>query len=160
MDRAAQGRAATGRASDGVGDLFVREGRAGEPTHLPRQTRACNALAVTAEGAPGQAPGYQTGRMQGFSDGVFSIAITLLILEIAVPADAEDHLMRALVDQWPSYLAYLVSFSTIGAVWFAHTVITEYLDHADSVLIRLNLLPLFGGLVPPVPDEVAGRVRR
>ena len=46
----------------------------------------------------------------------------------------------ALVELWPTYLAYLVSFSTIGAVWFGHTVITEYLDHADSVLIRLNLL--------------------
>jgi hypothetical protein len=41
-----------------------------------------------------------------------------------------------------SYLGYLGSFATIGAVWFAHTVITEYLDHADSVLIRLNLLLL------------------
>ena len=48
----------------------------------------------------------------------------------------------ALVELWPTYLAYLVSFSTIGAVWFGHTVITEYLDHADSVLIRLNLLLL------------------
>ena len=46
----------------------------------------------------------------------------------------------ALVELWPTYLAYLVSFSTIGAVWFGHTVITEYRDHADSVLIRLNLL--------------------
>ena len=70
--------------------------------------------------------------MEAFSDGVFAIAITLLILEISVPAGSHEDLVGALLDLWPSYLAYLVSFSTIGAVWFAHTVITEYLDHADS----------------------------
>ena len=146
-----------------VGDMFVGEDRTGNPTHLPRQSRGCNAPSVTDEGARGPAPGYQTGRMHGFSDGVFSIAITLLILEIAVPADAEDHLLRALVDQWPSYLAYLVSFSTIGAVWFAHTVLTEYLDHADSVLIRLNLLLLLVVSFLPFPTkllaEYAGKVQ-
>jgi hypothetical protein len=71
---------------------------------------------------------------------VFAIAITLLILEIAVPAGSEDDLLGALGDLWPSYLAYFVSFATTGAVWFGHTVITEYLHHADSVLLRLNLL--------------------
>ena len=71
---------------------------------------------------------------------MFAIAITLLVLEIAVPAGSPEDLVRALVELWPTYLAYLVSFSMIGAVWFGHTVITEYLDHADSVLIRLNLL--------------------
>lgn len=50
--------------------------------------------------------------------------------------------MRAVVDQWPSYLSYLVSFSTIGAIWLKHTVITEYLAAATPVLIRLNLLLL------------------
>jgi uncharacterized membrane protein len=68
----------------------------------------------------------------GFSDGVFSIAITLLVLEIGVPSGSENDLLRALIAEWPSYMAYLVSFATIGAVWFSHTVITEYLDHANS----------------------------
>ena len=80
--------------------------------------------------------------MEAFSDGVFAIAITLLVLEIGVPAGSENDLVPALVAEWPSYLAYLVSFATIGAVWFAHTVVTEYLDHADSILVRLNLLLL------------------
>jgi uncharacterized membrane protein len=74
--------------------------------------------------------------MEAFSDGVFAIAVTLLVLEIAVPAGSGEDLLGALGDQWPSYLGYPVSFATIGAVWFAHTVITEYLDHADSVLIQ------------------------
>lgn len=50
--------------------------------------------------------------MEAFSDGVFAIAITLLVLEIAVPAGSEADLLGAVLDQWPSYLAYLVSFST------------------------------------------------
>ena len=53
--------------------------------------------------------------MEAFSDGVFSIAITLLVLELGVASSAEDDLLGALAHQWPSYLAYLVSFSTIGA---------------------------------------------
>jgi uncharacterized membrane protein len=48
--------------------------------------------------------------MEAFSDGVFAIAITLLVLEIAVPAGSEADLLGAVLDQWPSYLAYLVSF--------------------------------------------------
>ena len=92
--------------------------------------------------------------MEAFSDGVFAIAVTLLVLELAVPAGSGDDLLRALGDQWPSYLGYLVSFATIGAVWFAHTVITEYLDHADSVLIRLNLLLLLVVSFLPFPTKL------
>ena len=51
-----------------------------------------------------------TQRLEAFSDGVFAIAITLLVLELAVPALAEDNLLQALGSQWPSYLAYFVSF--------------------------------------------------
>jgi uncharacterized membrane protein len=100
--------------------------------------------------------------MEAFSDGVIAIAITLLVLEIGVPAGSEDDLLGALVDQWGSYLAYIVSFSTIGAVWLAHSVITEYLDHADSVLLRLNLLLLLVVSFVPFPTkllaEYAGEV--
>ena len=92
--------------------------------------------------------------MEAFSDGVFAIAVTLLVLEIAVPAGSGDDLLGALGDQWPSYLGYLVSFATIGAIWFAHTVITEYLDHADSVLIRLNLLLLLVVSFLPFPTKL------
>ena len=74
--------------------------------------------------------GLRTVRMEAFSDGVFAIAITLLVLEIGVPEGAGDDLLDALLDQWPSYLAYLVSFATIGAIWIKHTVMTEYLDLA------------------------------
>jgi uncharacterized membrane protein len=94
--------------------------------------------------------------MEAFSDGVFAIAITLLVLEIGIPSGSEDDLFRAVVDEWPSYLTYLVSFATIGAVWIEHTVITEYLDRATSVLIRLNLLLLLVVSFLPFPTRLLG----
>ena len=65
-----------------------------------------------------------TGRLEAFSDGVFAIAITLLVLDIGVPADAGDALAHELAAQWPTYLAYVVSFATIGATWLSHSAIT------------------------------------
>lgn len=95
-----------------------------------------------------------TGRMEAFSDGVFAIAITLLILDVAVPAGSADDLLRAVAEEWPSYLAYFVSFATIGAVWLAHAAITEYLDRADATLIRLNLLLLLVVSFLPFPTHL------
>jgi uncharacterized membrane protein len=103
---------------------------------------------------PDRRSGLRTTRMEAFSDGVFAIAITLLVLEIGVPEGAEDELLAALTDQWPSYLAYLVSFATIGAVWVKHTVVTEYLDSANSALIRLNLLLLMVVSFLPFPTRL------
>jgi uncharacterized membrane protein len=108
------------------------------------------------QGKPARSPGFRTTRMEAFSDGVFAIAITLLVLEVGVPAGSEDDLLGAVLDQWPSYLAYLVSFSTIGAVWIEHTVITEYLDRATSVFIRLNLLLLLVVSFLPFPTRLLG----
>src|SRR4029077_11090656 len=71
--------------------------------------------------------GFRTGRLEAFSDGVFAIAITLLVLDIALPRGAGAHLARSVAGLWPSYLGYVVSFSTIGAIWLGHNAITEYL---------------------------------
>jgi uncharacterized membrane protein len=64
---------------------------------------------------------YKTTRMDAFSDDVFAIAITRLVLEIGIPSGSKDDLLTAALAQRRSYLAYLVSFSTIGAVWLEHT---------------------------------------
>jgi uncharacterized membrane protein len=77
-----------------------------------------------------------------FSDGVFAIAITLLVLDVAVPAASGDRLLHAVLEEWPSYIGYVVSFSTIGAVWIAHIAVNECLERVDSTLIRLNLVLL------------------
>lgn len=97
---------------------------------------------------------FSTSRLEAFSDGVFAIAITLLVLEIAIPANAEENLLRGLLDQWPVYLAYVVSFATIGAVWFAHSAITEFLDKSDRGLARLNLLLLMAVSFLPYPTKL------
>jgi uncharacterized membrane protein len=111
---------------------------------------------VTDEGSsPGPLRrGLSKGRLEAFSDGVFAIAITLLVLDVAVPASAERHLLRSVIDLWPSYLGYVVSFSTIGAMWLGHNVITEYLDHANAALVRLNLLFLLFVAFLPLPTRL------
>ena len=76
------------------------------------------------------------------------------------PRGSEHDLIGALVEQWPSYLAYLVSFATIGAVWLKHSVVTEYLDHATSVFIRLNLLLLLVVSFLPFPDPTGRRAHQ
>jgi len=97
---------------------------------------------------------FSTSRLEAFSDGVFAIAITLLVLEISIPEDAKNHLLRSLVAEWPIYLAYMVSFATIGAAWYAHSVITEFLDKMDRGFARLNLLLLMLVSFLPFPTKL------
>jgi uncharacterized membrane protein len=107
-------------------------------------------------GAAARRRGLRTGRLEAFSDGVFAIAVTLLVLEIKVPSGAAtaNDLLAALIRLWPSYLAYVVSFSTIGAIWLGHNAITEYLDRVDSVFVRLNLLLLLLVSFVPLPTRL------
>ena len=98
--------------------------------------------------------GFSKGRLEAFSDGVFAIAITLLVLDLAVPAGAGKHLLRSFIDEWPSYVAYVVSFSTIGAMWLGHNAVTEYLDHANATFVRLNLLFLLFVSFLPFPTRL------
>ena len=93
-----------------------------------------------------------TDRMEAFSDGVFSIAATLLVLDIAIhpPGTALEQILNA----WPSYLAYLVSFLTIGAAWLAHTQLTDRLARSDPLLLRINLLVLLVVAFLPFPTKL------
>ncbi len=81
-------------------------------------------LGVSAGQAAGR-PVVSSARLETFSDGVFAIAITLLVLDLTISAAGGKHLLRALIDLWPSYLAYLTSFSIIGLVWMGHHVIAS-----------------------------------
>jgi uncharacterized membrane protein len=96
------------------------------------------------------------GRLEAFSDGVFAIAITLLVLELAVSQDAGTHLLRAILHEWPSYLAYITSFLTIGVIWLQHSAITGALRTADVTLYRLNLLVLLLASFLPFPTKLIG----
>jgi uncharacterized membrane protein len=97
---------------------------------------------------------WDKGRIVAFSDGVFAIAITLLVREIRVDPADYDHLAHALVHQWPAYLAYVTSFLTVGSVWIAHHRLFTALRFVDPVLLRINLLLLMAAAFLPFPTAV------
>lgn len=85
----------------------------------------------------------ETARLEAFSDGVIAIAITLLILHIAVPhVAADESLSEALLELWPSHLAFVVSFLTILIMWLHHHTLFQVIRHADRGLLALNGLLL------------------
>src|SRR5262249_41845647 len=98
----------------------------------------------------------RTARLEAFSDGVFAIAITLLVLDLVIPHNKQStqHLLHAVWHEWPGYLGYIVSFSTVGALWLGHSAITDYLDHANATLLRLNLLLLLLVSFLPFPTRL------
>lgn len=80
-------------------------------------------------------------RLGAFSDGVYAIAITLLVLELTVPTGSQP-LGRALMEQWPEFLGYFISFAFIGGSWLTHARMTRLMQRADSASAGLNLLAL------------------
>ena len=90
--------------------------------------------------------------MEAFSDGVFAIAATLLVLDIALHPPGSP--LHQVLDAWPAYLAYLISFLTIGAAWIGHSAITDRLARADSLLLRINLLLLLVVAFLPFPTRL------
>lgn len=97
---------------------------------------------------------YPKARMEAFTDGVIAIVITVLVLELGLTAGAEEHLLRAILDEWPSYLAYFISFLTVAAFWLRHHAITNTIREVDSAFLRLNLLTLFFISFLPFPTKV------
>lgn len=102
----------------------------------------------------------ESGRVEAFSDGVFAIAITLLILEIKVPEGAGEHLWTALGAQWPSYAAYVVSFLVIGIMWANHHTVFGYVARVDRTLLFLNLLLLLVVAALPWPTALLAEYLR
>ncbi len=94
----------------------------------------------------------ETARLEAFSDSVFAIAITLLVLEIKVPTHEEAAaygLAKSLAALWPSYLAFLTSFITILVIWVHHHLIFLLIRRNDHLFLYLNgLLLLFVTFVP------------
>jgi uncharacterized membrane protein len=103
---------------------------------------------------------FQSGRMEAFSDGVFAIAATLLVLEISVPDGGFGDLWGAIGDQWPSYVAYTTSFFTIGALWSVHHGLFRRLSYADATLMRLNLVLLWVVAFLPFPTMLMAEAMR
>jgi uncharacterized membrane protein len=104
---------------------------------------------------------YDTQRLEAFSDGVFAIAITLLIIEIGVPhVTTEESLTDALLDLWPSYFGYVVSFLTIGVMWINHHHMFKDIARVDHTLLVLNLLLLLSIAFVPFPTAVVAEYIR
>lgn len=101
------------------------------------------------EDTPRRHRSLDKGRMEAFSDGVFGFAATLLVVGIMLhpPGTPLHQVLRA----WPAFVAYMISFLTIGAAWLAHTGLTDRLARTDSILLRLNLLLLLMVAFLPFP---------
>jgi uncharacterized membrane protein len=95
----------------------------------------------------------ETNRLEAFSDGVFAIAITLLVLEIKVPPPGTA-LGAELLHLWPSYLAYVVSFLVIGAIWLNHHAMFQHIVRVDGMLLLFNILHLMPIAFLPFPTAV------
>ena len=96
----------------------------------------------------------ETARVEAFSDGVFAIATTLLILEIKVPSSSTADLARELVRQWPSYLAFFTSFAFIGIMWINHHRLFTHIRKSDDLLLINNLALMLGVTVIPFTTSV------
>jgi len=97
---------------------------------------------------------WDTGRTEAFSDGVFAIAITLLVLDIRVSESDFDDLWSGIANQWPSYLAYVTSFLTVGAIWMTHHGIFARLRSVEPTVMRINLLLLMAVSFLPFPTRL------
>ena len=98
-----------------------------------------------------------TQRLEAFSDGVFAIAITLLILEVRVPhtdAGGTLRLGQALRELWPSYFAYVLSFVHVGIYWANHHSLYKLYVKVDHVFNLLNVFFLMGISFVPFPTAV------
>jgi uncharacterized membrane protein len=95
-----------------------------------------------------------TSRTEAFSDGVFAISATLLVLELKVPQVEPGGLADALLDNWPSYATYVVSFLTIGIIWVNHHAVMERIRKVDRPLLFMNLVFLMAVAVLPFPTAL------
>ena len=99
----------------------------------------------------------ETQRIEAFSDGVFAIAITLLIIEIGVPhVSGDESLSEALGDLWPSYAAYVLSFVMIGIYWANHHSLFRLFVRTDHYFLMLNVFFLMTIAFLPFPTAVLG----
>ena len=154
--------AAVGQLSmvdDGAGGLGGTPG--------PRARRPDERLRATGGSSRGGSAASRltpTDRVEAFSDGVFAIAITLLVLEVHVPAtaevDARGGLLPALTHAWPSYLSYLATFLTIGVIWLNHHGVFAKIRRVDRTLQWWNLVLLLTVSFTPFPNALVAAFLR
>ncbi len=97
-----------------------------------------------------------TSRTEAFSDGIFAIAATLLVLELKVPQVEPGGLADALLESWPSYATYVVSFLTIGIIWVNHQAVLDRIREVNRPLLFMNLMFLMAVAAIPFPTALLG----
>jgi uncharacterized membrane protein len=102
----------------------------------------------------------ETGRVEAFSDGVFAIAITLLILIVTIDNAPHGDLGTRLLHLWPAYLAYAVSFVTIGIMWANHHMLFNLFERVDRPMLLLNIFLLMLIAFVPFPTRVVAEFAR
>jgi uncharacterized membrane protein len=99
-----------------------------------------------------------TDRLEAFSDAVFAIAATLLVINIKAPSGLSDstQLLDALIGQWPVYVSYVMSFIYLGIYWSHHHNIYAFFKRTDHIFLKLNLLFLMMIALIPFPTALLG----
>ncbi len=92
-----------------------------------------------------------TNRLEAFADGIFAIAATLLVLNLTVTGHS---LGKELLDIWPGYLAYALSFVTIGIIWVNHHTVMHQVAHVDRFFLMVNVLFLMSIAFIPFPTRL------
>jgi len=103
------------------------------------------------------AEGSSPERANAFSDAVFAIAMTLLVLEIHVPQEPGTDLAGSLAALVPAYLTFVLSFVVVGVVWMSHHRKFRVIERIDQTMLRLNLLMLLFVASLPLPTAILGR---
>jgi len=96
-------------------------------------------------------------RLEAFSDGVFAIAITLLVLNIEIPEVDYNHLSGAVIAILPKLLSYVLSFLLIGLYWIGHHFYLEHIERVDGNLVWLNIMLLLFICLMPFPTSLLGK---
>src|SRR5205807_5799169 len=98
-----------------------------------------------------------TSRVEAFSDGVFAVAITLLVLQFTVPEVGSGRLLATVLSQWPQLVTYVATFLTVGVVWINHHTIFRNLRAVDRTIQFINLVLLMTVVLLPYPTALLGR---
>ncbi len=98
-----------------------------------------------------------TSRVEAFSDGVFAVAITLLVLQFTIPEVESGKLLAKVLGQWPQLVTYVASFLTVGVVWVNHHTIFRNLRAVDRTIQFINLVLLMTVVLVPYPTALLGR---
>jgi uncharacterized membrane protein len=107
---------------------------------------------------PTAEPPKGNARVEALSDGIFAIAMTLLVLDIHVPAvEGDGALFHALVENWPTYFAFLIGFFTLLVCWINHHYMFEYIRRNNGVLLLLNSCKLLVVSFTPFATSVLSK---